>query len=314
MRVWLKRAGARLLFLSARVHFLFSQSMDRQFILIGEKDGWQARDNAYHLFRYLYESGRRDVFFVARRRNADANALSEFGESVVAHNSFRHYYMLLRSRLMIMNDGYYDVYPHIPGILAATHEPFYYLQHGILRYKKVYFNSGHYYGRILRFEASTKAEADIVQHRMMPRQVEKELERIHAYLYLMGAKIDPFNLQNFSEIADKLKAAARAPSAPKAAAEWMTRSLDVLSQLRFQVGFPANRIAPFGLPRHDRLIARMGAGAGTGRMIVLFLTWRDYWRQRGSDEQLRSQPFFQIVREIVDDERVVDFLSPMTSR
>ena len=119
MTVRLKVTASRALFQIERFRFLFSQSTDRQFILIGEKEGWQARDNAYHLFRYLHDSGRRDVFFVTRKGNEDFGSLVRFGNSLVTYNSRRHYYMLFRSKLLILNDGYSD--PSAPASRDPEH-------------------------------------------------------------------------------------------------------------------------------------------------------------------------------------------------
>ena len=308
MIVWLKASASRALFQIERFRFMFSQSTDRKFILIGEKEGWQARDNAYHLFRYLHDSGRRDVFFVTRKRNEDLGSLVRFGDSLVTYNSRRHYYMLLRSKLLILNDGYSDACPRLPGILNTTHEPFYYLRHGILRYKKIYFSSGHYNGRIVRFGASTRTEVEIVRNRMMPRSVERELTTIQAYLYLMGSDLDPFDLRNFPKIDAMLRAHAGNPAAPRKAVAWIQTNIDRLAKLGDQIGFPSARLAPHGLPRHDSLLAKMDAGAGVRNMIVVFLTWRDYWLQRGSDDQLRAQPLYLVVREIVDNPLMTEFL------
>lgn len=308
MKRWLMHAKARVLYTVARTYFILIQSEDRKYILIGEKNGYQARDNAYHLFRYLYESGRRDVFFISRKQNADSSRLIKFGDRIILYNSFRHYRMLLQSKILVINDGFTDVYPKLPGILYLTHEPFYYVEHGIVRYKKLYFNSSHYVGRIVRFAASTWTEVEIVRNRMMPRRIEKELSRIQAYLYLAGSKIDPFDLRNFESIIAKFRALADDEYAPDAAIAWLDGTINQLNRLASRIGFPTARIAPFGLPRHDSLLEKMKVRPPSRKMIVIFLTWRDYWIQSGSDEDLALQPFYLVVREIVDDPRILEFI------
>ena len=305
---WLKLAAARVVFRITRLHFMVSESKDKKFVLIGEKGGWQARDNAFRLFEYLQSSGRPDVFFVARKTNEDISTLRKFGSNVVEYNSIRHYYILLRSKVLVLNDGYSDVCPRLPRILEKMHEPFYYLRHGILRYKKGYFSSGHYYGRILRFGSCTRGETELVENRMMPKHVERQLEKIQAYLYLIGSDIDPFDLRNLQQVVDQFRAVARNPAAPQAVATLLNPCVKSLPRLGEQIGFPMARIAPFGFPRHDSLLAKASVATGRANMIVLFLTWREYWLQQGSDEQLRAQPLYRIVREIVDDPRIIEFV------
>src|SRR5690606_32711200 len=86
--------------------------------------------------------------------------------NIIRYNSFRHMLYIFRARLLIVNDGYRDVYPNIAGILGKTDTPFFYMQHGILRYKRVHFSAGHYWGRILRFVISTDFEIDIMTNKM----------------------------------------------------------------------------------------------------------------------------------------------------
>jgi glycosyltransferase involved in cell wall biosynthesis len=143
---------------------------------------------------------------------------------------------------------------------------------------------------------------------MMPKQIERDLASIQAYLYLMGSDIDPLDLRNFAKISAKFRSLAASKDAPKIVPAWTSRTVERLQQMGSQIGFPLARIAPFGLPRHDTLFAKANAEPGDRKVIVVFLTWRDYWMQSGSEEQLRSQPFYNVVREIVDDARVIEFL------
>src|SRR5690606_8149156 len=112
---------------------IFSSRSDKTVVLFGEKDGKQFQDNSFAFFSYLFEKGRRDIFFVIDRAAINAATSQRFGRNIVAYRSFRHILLIYRAKFLIINDGYRDVYPS-GSLLRSMNTPFIYLQHGILRY------------------------------------------------------------------------------------------------------------------------------------------------------------------------------------
>src|SRR5690606_24040677 len=267
----------------SRILFLLSPSQDKQYVIFGEKDGNFARDNAFELFNYLFEQGRSEVYFVATKNCVDRSRLEKYGNRVLSYNSLRHFIYLSRAKLLVVNDGYRDVYPDVKGALRNADIPFAYLQHGILRYKRVHFTASHYWGRVLRFVASLDSEIEILRDRMMTKtddEASRKMALVSASLTLDIVPESRGGLEAFSKELDELASKLH----PRIAAE--ARKVSIQAQrLRRRVGFPEARLIQSGLPRHDRLLNRLDAGVRRPTEVVVFFTWRDSWAAAPTGEQ-----------------------------
>ncbi|HRO10857.1 glycosyltransferase [Amaricoccus sp.] len=283
----------------ARVFFFFSSSNDKSTIIFGEKDGLEARDNSYILFADLYDAGRRDVYFVAASRCRDREKLERFGKNVLRYGTFRHFAHLARARLLVVSDGYLDVYPPLPGILKKADIPFFYLQHGVLRYKRVNFTASHYEGRLLRFVVSTDFEADIATDRMVSTTDVNECRRLALMGALLGLTTDTQSRSGLGELAHALRAYAGESADPvvAAAAEASAKKADQISR---RAGLPAARLVESGLPRHDRL--KFPKPGRRENIVPIFLTWRNSWARGSATE---SSPFVHMLRSLLEDPSVL---------
>lgn len=80
-------------------------SKNREVYLIGERDG-EARDNGYHLFKYIRKNYSKDSFFyVINKDSKDLEKISEYG-NIIYQNSFKHYvYYVLADKLVCAHLG-----------------------------------------------------------------------------------------------------------------------------------------------------------------------------------------------------------------
>lgn len=259
-------------FMIARFLFILSDKHDKEVILFGEKEGLEARDNAFTLFSSLYESGRRDVYYLMSRRCRDKTELGKFGDNIIRYNSLRHMRYIFRARLLVVNDGYRDVYPKVSQILWHTDAPFLYVQHGIIRYKRVYFTAGHYWGRLIRFVISTDFESEIMVNRMFTSANDRERVDLDFVRTLMGEKQPLDSRSALLKFSGLTKAAAKNSKNPDFA-QRLQKYASLADRLAKRAGMPEARLIKSGLPRHDRLYN--AKNDERSREIVIFLTWRE---------------------------------------
>jgi glycosyltransferase involved in cell wall biosynthesis len=284
-------------FAIARGLFLISGRCDNSVILFGEKDGMEARDNAFALFASLYDSGHRDVYYIASARCRDQDAIRRFGTNILRYRSFRHMVHVFRARLLVVNDGYRDVYPNFVGILGKTDAPFLYVQHGVLRYKRVNFTAGHYWGRILRFVISTDFEVDIMTDKTFT--VANDRERIELdYVRTLMGKPEPINSRkDLLNFAQALRAAAENMENPSFA-ERLVKQARQAEHIANRVGMPKARLIQSGLPRHDKLASL--TPQERNREVLIFFTWREKWARKNGPKS----PFVERIAGILENEQV----------
>lgn len=283
---------------------MISQGSDKKNILFGEKEGQYARDNAYSLFEYMYDSGRRDVYFIAARACYDKAKLSRFGQHVIRYNSLKHLFLLNTAKLLVVNDGFRDVYPKINGILKATDTPFFYLQHGITRYKRVNFTSSHYWGRLLRITAATDFEVDILSNQMLSLPDAKLAKNLDLTRYLLGLKNEASTKVGLAELANTLRNYTN-DSEPRLVNE-ANRQAGIAERMVSRVGFPRSRIIQSGFARHDKL-AKSIHDEPSQRVneIVVFFTWRDYWPSNPGRN--KNSPIAELICELLSSPEVINF-------
>ncbi|MBX3684610.1 MAG: glycosyltransferase [Rhodocyclaceae bacterium] len=290
----------------ARLHWLLSPAGDREFVLTGEKGGAEARDNGFAYFEHRIRLGDKTVYFVTNRNNIDSMRLAAHSDRVVQKNSLKHFHIFLRARLLILNDGPDDVFPTAPGIMHATHTPILYLQHGIIRYKRVFFSPQHYDGRIVRFVVSSRSEYEIVRNFMTSKGVESALERLKNNLWEYPFPISRLpGRDEVCEVIDRLKLDLSKRFQSPSEKKRLDQGLKGLIAVKNLIGLPESRILLAGMVRHKRLLDLSNAVAGgrqlPGRHVVIFLTWREYWPQKGSRQELMDSGFLDAVRQISEN-------------
>ena len=285
----------------ARTIFFLSDQNDNSIILFGEKRGMEARDNAFKIFSSMYSDERRDIYYVAAKQCRDKRIISEFGRNVLHYGSLRHLIYISRARLLVINDGYRDVYPRLPKILWKTDAPFFYVCHGILRYKRLNFTAGHYWGRLLRFVVSTNFEVDIAENRMFALEHTSMLEHLNTLRLISGNSEPLDSKRSLYDFAAALRTVAERANSPDSARR-IRGEARLAEYMAKRGGMPKARIVQSGLARHD-LITPV-AREYRSREIVLFFTWREEWA-RGKKANERSA-FVKYVLTLLGDERIVE--------
>lgn len=261
----------KVLFFSARFQFLLFGKNDRSVTLVGEKSGAQARDNGFAYFEHRLRNGDKDIHYVFKKSCSDLENLKCYPKNIVKKNSIKHFYLFLRSKYLFLNDGYADVCPDLRDILRFSSTPFIYLQHGITRYKKIYFNGAHYGGRIIRFMACTEWEKEIFLNKMAPTSVWKTIENAQRVLWRYDPPIAPFSDKR--DVASFLAGlnASDLNSEETIAAGQIRQSLRL-------VGFGEARVPVTGFARHPGLLRKCSEVTRPWRVLIFF-TWREYWKK-----------------------------------
>lgn len=287
------------------LHFLWDRS-DRTMVLFGEKDGHQARDNAFQLFRYFIENGRNDAYYVIRKSSHDRHFLRGYEKNVIYYHSLRHFIAIYRAKTLVMNDGFLDVYPSVPKVLSKTFQPIVYLNHGIYRYKKVFFCAGHYYGRIIRFVVSLNSERQIATSEMMSKKDADRVAEIELFHEMMRRPLHINSREALLESSKRLIDWAASRDLKRRQKRIVNKLADNQHRIAQHVGFPEARVKLYGLPRHDWMKESPRREAAKSPRVFFFLTWRDYWKQRISKEQVDESPFAHMIKAIMNSEALME--------
>lgn len=293
----------------ARIRFLTSSKSDRSVILMGEKDAHEARDNSFALFCHLIDEGREDVYYVIRGNSKDIHKLDSYKHRTIIFNSLKHFIFIFRAKLLILNDGFIDVYPTYPYILRRTYEPFLYLQHGIFRYKTVFFSPAHYYGRIIRFVGSLTSELEILVNRMASSANHEQMRRFDLQRLLMGSNRSALSKPGLEALIQDIEAWRDANAPAPFADALIKKQTNEIRRLIRDIGFPASRVTLTGLPRHDTLKTRDPSNPTHRPRIYVFFTWRDYWPQNVKPKDVFRSEFYCLVRDLITNPAFVALLS-----
>ncbi|BBR22599.1 TPA: glycosyltransferase [Kluyvera ascorbata] len=266
---------------------------DDLLILISEKGGLQARDNGFAYFKHRIEHGYKNTFYIYERDNIDIESLSLFKRNIILKNSLMHRRLFFKADYLMLNDGYMDVFPSFKKTpLSKGWAPIFYLQHGIISYKKIHFYKGHYNGRVRYFSTSLKNEkyivSDILQSKSDIHQINKIISKYkipHLKGYVEKKDLKDFYIKLLNSYYTQEKNVEEV-------------DLKVLRKLIISIGFLDCRIANCGLPRHENLqnITKKN------KSLLFFFTWRDEWTKKSDDNS-----FLQLVRAIKSSHGILDF-------
>lgn len=110
-------------------------------ILIFEKLSERAQESGFSYFKYVSEKSIQDKYFFLIKRTAhDFEKVSQMN-NIVIHGSFKHFYLLIRSKLFISSEtpGHSYFWRENMGYTAniVKTKPYVFLQHGVLGFKKL---------------------------------------------------------------------------------------------------------------------------------------------------------------------------------
>ena len=284
---FLKRTTSRLALLRrllyfylTRIGFILSSKHDKSVVLYGEKDGYEARDNSFQLFLYMNDISLNDGLdhiYIINKRSKDLDIVKHSGKPYLIQNSYRHVRALHRAKFLVINDGFLDVSAQLPLTLKKFDIPFIYLQHGIIRYKTLFFTREHYIGRILAFITSLDSETEIVKQKMRSKRDHADVIALGAIANASGWKKKVQSVTDLKEISNHFQKISEALDIPESSVELKKRASAAMRLVR-STGLAEARIIQSGLPRHDRLCKLIQDKVDSNSndvTIALFFTWRD---------------------------------------
>ena len=258
--------------------------------LVGERLAKSANDNGFAFFEYLLnEKGcQENAFFVFDDEELLRQNLSKFQKNTVRLNSIKHFILYFRCEYLFVSHGVRDACPTIIFFkLKSLIKPVIYLQHGVIKFKKIYYNREVYNKSILRFIASTRDEKEIISHQMMPRRLEHDLMfakyNLHSHLLFKengGSVVSNYISKYPIEVNLKEK----------------------LNFLNSRVGIEPSRVPICGLARFDKL-RRDSLVLESDSSILIFPTWRDDLKNKSKEEFIESD-YFTNYKELITNENL----------
>lgn len=270
--------------------------------LIGENLGKSNHDNGFYFFKYVIENTEKKVFFLVDKRKGVPEELREYSGNVLFLNSWRHYFYYFKARYCIVSHGIRDAVPQYIVARKRRHiKPIIYLQHGVIKYKKLPYNKLSYNKSIIRFLASSQDEKLIISQRMMPAKMEHDFkflkwklasnDFLKRELSKEGCDYDD-SLFSISEYVTQ-----------KGYGENLAKSF---KRLKSKVGIEASRVPVTGLPRYDSLIEEAEKSERSGS-ILIFPTWREYLVKKDIKEFFESD-FYKHYYELLTSDEFLCFL------
>lgn len=256
-------------------------------ILIGEKGGTQARDNAFNYFFHRMNSGYKNTFFVTAKGNIDFAKLEPYKKNIITKNSKKHIKLFFGADYLMVNDGYLDVFPKFSKKpLNKGWSPIIYLQHGIISYKKVFFHKGHYNGRIQKFITSLKSEYNIVHNSFQSNQDYLKSKKL-TIKHKLPHYANHFTREDLQKIYHQLL--QQYYNKDKNVKQ---EDLQSIKRLILNIGFLQTRIINSGLSRHENLANVVKKP----KNILLFFTWREEWTKKSPNND-----FISLICRILDN-------------
>ncbi|ASK34140.1 hypothetical protein CEK62_06955 [Alcanivorax sp. N3-2A] len=271
--------------------------------LIGENLGKCARDNGYYFFKYVSDQKKEvDAYFVAARNCMDKVTLRTYQNKVVTANSLRHYLIYFQCRYCIVSHGIKDSMP-----IACFHKekrrykPIIYLQHGVIKYKKMHYGPLSYSKSLLRFFASSEEEKKIITEKMAPSWVVRSYNlnewKIKSHLLTVD------NIRNSPSAQDEDVKLLRCIS-QTGYLESLREENEFYGRL---IGLPKARVPVTGLPRYDSLLKEAKLKNHENNTVLIFPTWRE--ALAGLDkEEFEVSDFFKNYSDFLKGDQLADLI------
>ena len=158
-------------------------SSNKKIWLVGENLGLSMQDNGY----LFYDSAKKkqvkeDVKYIYRN-NIHSDVPIE--KDMLRYDSFKHFVYYFRSDKLIVSHGIRDVLPSIYHHNKRNTKPIIYLQHGIVAFKKLGFNSNSYNGMLEKMVVSSAMEKSIFIKKMRFKEKQVINTGLVRYDYLV---------------------------------------------------------------------------------------------------------------------------------
>jgi len=255
--------------------------------LIGENLGNHASDNGFYFFKYMIENNPEEVYFIYNKHLPE---LTPYRKSLIKRNSFKHFYLYFKSQYNILSHGARDTIPdYIFYKKKHNIKSIIYLQHGIIKFKSIYFNCESYNKSILKFIVSSEEEKEIVSTKMMPKKVKHELMftrwKLDAYQNYQSTNLDTETIKYINETVN-LKS--------------LEKKLKTLQQ---KIGLHPSRVLVSGLSRHDTLLEQAKKITKDKNNILIFPTWRDEL-SKTNESDFEASNFYKCYADLLKDKNL----------
>jgi|AntDeeMinimDraft_4_1070355.scaffolds.fasta_scaffold03679_2 glycosyltransferase involved in cell wall biosynthesis len=237
--------------------------------LIGENLGNSNHDNGFYFFKYAFENYNSKVFFLINKKRKIPEELFYYRNNLLVINSWKHYFYYFKARYCIVSHGIRDAIPEFIVMHKRNYiKPLIYLQHGVIKYKKLPYNRMSYNKSILRFLSSSEDEKKIITTKMMPKKIEHDL----AFTKWKLAANDALDLSLSTDKRNKELEFIKSYVFSKGYRDSLENKL---KSVEAEVGIEPSRVPVTGLPRYDSLLEDSSKVA-CQRRILIFPTWREY--------------------------------------
>ena len=298
MKLWSKVIYLLKYLVSYSYYKLFFSAKANDVWFVGERFGETANDNGFYFFKYLMDQNKNNgnVYFLYSNSILLEDELSEYKENCIKLNSLRHYMMYFRAQYLIVAHGARDV---IPALIYYKFKPLIkpiiYLQHGVIKFKRLHFTKMSYSKSIIRFLVSNEDEKSIVCNQLMTKKDEHAAKfvkfKIASYLEMKKHVID----QETSQLKDYIDLYS-----------YNERNEQQLKYIEQKSGFMPAQVPVTGLARHDSLIAKNNLTAPE-KVILIFPTWRDELKHV-NDITFQESDYYQYYNELINDPNVLDLV------
>ncbi len=278
----------------------FLSKRTKGLLLVGENLGNYARDNGYYFFKFLVDEKCVDnVRFVFNPNNVDFEKIEPYKKYLVRFGSLSHYLAYFDAKYCLVSHGYRDCVPEYVAFRKRRYiKPVIYLQHGVIKYKKLNYNSLSYSKNLLRFVVSSEEEKNIVCNKMMPSKVEHDLLFLRLKLWGWECLDQRISLQPDMKVVHEY---ARSYGY----GEHIKKKISALNQ---KVGILPSRVIISGLPRFDYLIKDFAEIPKSDlNCVLVFPTWRESLCGLSETEFTKSD-FYKGYALLLQDEGILSAL------
>lgn len=298
MNLWSKVISLLKYLVSHSYYKIFFSAKANDVWFVGERFGETANDNGFYFFKYLMDENKnnRNVYFLYSNSLLLEDELSEYKENCIKLNSLRHYMMYFRAQYLIVAHGARDVIPTLIYYkFKSLIKPIIYLQHGVIKFKRLHFTKMSYSKSIIRFLVSNEDEKSIVCNHLMTKKDEHAIKfvkfKIASYLEMEKQVID----QEATLLKDYIDLYS-----------YNEKNEQQLKYIEQKSGFMPGQVAVTGLARHDSLIAKNNLTVPE-KVILIFPTWRDELKHV-NNIKFQESDYYQYYNELINDPNILDLV------
>lgn len=269
--------------------------------LVGENLGKSNGDNGFYFFEYLIKNTEKEVYFLVDKNRKLPEDLIGYSSNIISINSFKHFFYYFLCQYCIVSHGIRDAVPEVIALRKKQLiKPIVYLQHGVIKYKKIPYSKLSYNKSIIRFIASSEDEKNIIVNEMMSKRLEREISFVYWKLMsnniveklVEGEGVEDTKLLRASEYVGK--------------SNYKSGLEKKLLELEKKVGIDPSRVLVTGLPRYDSLL-KMQESTQVKKKILIFPTWREYLVKENVAD-FENSDFYTHYLNLVTDQGFIELL------